>query len=44
MGPSEKVPLIAGKLGLSRWQNLFFCEFDGPRHDRTVVVTVLADH
>ena len=44
VGPSETVPLIAGKLGLSRWQNLFFCEFDGPRHDRTVVVTVLADH
>ena len=38
---SETVPLIAGTLGLPL-ANLFFCEFDGPRHDRTVVVTVLA--
>lgn len=43
VGPSETVPLIEGELGLSRWQNLFFCEFDGPRADRRVVVTVLAD-
>ncbi|CRI66865.1 conserved hypothetical protein [Thiocapsa sp. KS1] len=43
VGPSETVPLIDGKLGLSRWQNIFFCEFDGPRADRRVVVTVLAD-
>jgi thiamine phosphate synthase YjbQ (UPF0047 family) len=33
-----------GKLGLSRWQNIFFCEFDGPRSDRRVVVTVIEDH
>jgi secondary thiamine-phosphate synthase enzyme len=43
VGPSETVPLINGELGLSRWQNLFFCEFDGPRRDRRVVVTVIAD-
>jgi len=43
VGPSETVPLIDGRLGLSRWQNLFFCEFDGPRSDRRVLVTVLAD-
>jgi secondary thiamine-phosphate synthase enzyme len=43
VGPSETVPLIDGALGLSRWQNLFFCEFDGPRRDRRVVVTILAD-
>jgi len=43
VGPSETVPLIDGGLGLSRWQNLFFCEFDGPRSDRRVLVTVLAD-
>lgn len=41
VGPSETVPLIDGDLGLSQWQNLFFCEFDGPRSDRRVVVTVL---
>ena len=30
VGPSETVPLIDGKPGLSTWQNIFFCEFDGP--------------
>ena len=43
VGPSESIPLIDGKLGLSRWQNIFFCEFDGPRRERTIVCTVLAD-
>jgi len=43
VGPSETVPIIDGALGLSRWQNLFFCEFDGPRRDRRVICTVLAD-
>jgi secondary thiamine-phosphate synthase enzyme len=43
VGPSETVPILDGRLGLSRWQNLFFCEFDGPRSDRRVVVTVIAD-
>jgi secondary thiamine-phosphate synthase enzyme len=43
VGPSETVPVIDGKLGLSTWQGVFFCEFDGPRRDRRVVVTVLAD-
>lgn len=43
VGPSETIPIIDGKLGLSRWQNIFFCEFDGPRRDRRVVCTVLAD-
>ncbi len=43
VGPSETIPLIDGQLGLSRWQNIFFCEFDGPRSDRKVVCTVLAD-
>jgi thiamine phosphate synthase YjbQ (UPF0047 family) len=44
VGPSETIPLIAGRLGLSRWRNIFFCEFDGPRSQRSVVATVLADH
>ena len=43
VGPSETVPIIDGALGLSRWQNLFFCEFDGPRSERRVVCTVLSD-
>jgi len=41
VGPSETIPIMDGKLGLSTWQNVFFCEFDGPRSKRTVVCTVL---
>jgi len=43
VGPSETIPVIDGRLGLSRWQNIFFCEFDGPRKTRTIVCTVIAD-
>ena len=43
VGPSETIPLINGELGLSRWQNVFFCEFDGPRSERTIVITVISD-
>ena len=43
VGPSESIPIVDGALGLSRWQNIFFCEFDGPRSDRRVQCTVLVD-
>lgn len=43
VGPSEIIPLIDGKLGLSRWQNIFLCEFDGPRSERAVVCNILTD-
>ena len=43
VGPSETIPLIDGQLGLSTWQNIFFCEFDGPRTDRRVVCTIVPD-
>ncbi len=41
IGPSETIPVIKGKLGLSTWQNIFFCEFDGPRKKRNIAVTVV---
>jgi secondary thiamine-phosphate synthase enzyme len=41
VGPSESIPLIDGQLGLSTWQNIFFCEFDGPRQQRNIVCTIL---
>jgi len=40
VGPGESIPIIEGKLGLSTWQNIFVCEFDGPRQRRNVVVTL----
>jgi secondary thiamine-phosphate synthase enzyme len=43
VGPSETVPVIDGGLGLSTWQNIFFCEFDGPRSERQVVCTIISD-
>ena len=43
VGPSESIPIIDGDPGLSTWQNIFFCEFDGPRSERRIVVTVLGN-
>lgn len=43
VGPSETVPIIDGKLCLSTWQNVFLCEFDGPRSDRCIVCTVVKE-
>lgn len=43
VGASETIPVINGKPGLSTWQNIFLCEFDGPRHEREIVVTVIGD-
>jgi len=43
VGPSETIPIIDGQLGLSRWQNIFFCEFDGPRTERRIVCTLIQD-
>jgi secondary thiamine-phosphate synthase enzyme len=41
VGPQETIPVIDGKMGLSTWQNIFLCEFDGPRKNRRILVTVL---
>jgi len=43
VGPSESIPIIDSRLGLSRWQNIFLCEFDGPRPERLVVCTFIGD-
>jgi secondary thiamine-phosphate synthase enzyme len=40
VGPGETIPIVEGRLGLSTWQNIFFCEFDGPRSSRNILVTV----
>ncbi len=40
VGPGETIPIVEGKVGLSTWQNIFLCEFDGPRDVRNIVVTV----
>lgn len=43
VGPSQTIPIINGTLGLSTWQNIFFCEFDGPRNRREVVITIYGE-
>jgi secondary thiamine-phosphate synthase enzyme len=43
VGPSETIPIREGRLNLSTWQNVFFCEFDGPRRQRTVAVTIFGE-
>jgi len=40
VGPGETIPIVDGTMGLSTWQNIFICEFDGPRSVRKIVVTV----
>ncbi len=43
VGPQETIPIINGTMGLSTWQNIFLCEFDGPRSQRNIAITVISD-
>lgn len=38
VGSTLNVPVIDGKLRLGTWQQIFFCEFDGPRRRRFGVI------
>ena len=40
VGASELVPIHEGKLVLGIWQDIYFCEFDGPR-SRTVHIQIM---
>ncbi len=37
--PSECIPIVDAKMGISTRQNIFCYEFDGPRDNGSVVVT-----
>jgi len=41
-GTSVTVPISQGKLQLGTWQDIYFCEFDGPRQ-RKFLVQILAE-
>ena len=41
VGPSETIPIAGGRLCLGTWQNIFLCEFDGPRQERKVIVSIV---
>ena len=38
LGASETVFIEDGELVLGTWQSIFFCEFDGPRSRRVIVM------
>lgn len=40
VGPSQVIPVREGNLALSTWQNVFLCDFDGPRSRRAILVTI----
>ncbi len=42
IGPSETIPIINGNMGLSTWQNIFLCEFDGPRNTRNIAISIIS--
>jgi secondary thiamine-phosphate synthase enzyme len=42
VGPSETIPVRNGEPALSTWQNIFICEFDGPREQREVELTIIS--
>lgn len=37
VGASQTIIIDAGKLLLGRWQDIYFCEFDGPRNRKVHV-------
>lgn len=43
VGPSEAIPVRDGALAVSRWQDVFLCDFDGPRSARRVLVTITGE-
>ena len=40
-GPRVVLPVVNGQLFLGEWQGIFFCEFDGPREDRSYHIQVI---
>jgi secondary thiamine-phosphate synthase enzyme len=41
VGSSITLPLKDGRLILGTWQSIMFCEFDGPRNSRKVIVQII---
>lgn len=40
-GASVSIPVLDGHPILGEWQGVFFCEFDGPRESRNVIIKVI---
>jgi secondary thiamine-phosphate synthase enzyme len=41
LGSGRTIPIEDGRLTLGTWQRIIFCELDGPRSKRDIVVSVL---
>lgn len=40
---NQTLPLIGTNLSLGIWQSIFFVDFDGPRENREVIVSILGE-
>ena len=43
LSSSECLPIKNSKLALGTWQSVFFIELDGPRHARTITLTMVGE-
>lgn len=43
LSSSECLPIRNGHLDLGTWQSVFFIELDGPRHNRTISLTIIGE-
>ncbi len=43
LSSSECLPIKNSKLDLGTWQSIFFIELDGPRHQRTITLTMVGE-
>ncbi len=43
IGCGITIPLHKGDVYLGTWQSIMFCEFDGPRKRRKIVVQIISD-
>lgn len=40
-GASVSIPVVDGHPMFGEWQGMFFCEFDGPREARNIIIKVI---
>lgn len=43
IGSFLTIPIKDGNLYLGTWQSIMFCEFDGPRSRRKIIVKIISD-
>ncbi len=44
VGSSLTIPLRDSEMVLGTWQSIMFCEFDGPRRTRRIIVQIIKTH